>query len=301
MTETYFINRSMIVPIEGFNPQEIHEGLGKLPPDFPLPPESINPSHNRYFKKLRDSTPDKFIDDTVSFSGGPPNVPTGSVLYEVPLEKGRVSVTMHLSDNLTERFSFHGFVGLDPDEEQVNELKKKLSGKSGITLSGEYHFGKESDNELSFKHYNNRALGFLINAFCQGERVKEEDILGGRSYRGPIEMNIPTGGHRVIACIKDFSLEKLREADKPLGEFFDWIKKEELYLATISELLSQAYKQNEAAEEFKKLRIENKITPLPETRAFDAVRSYFDSAREAASELLLTLPKNNRLDYLVSE
>ncbi|MBI2146124.1 hypothetical protein HYU22_02180 [Candidatus Woesearchaeota archaeon] len=278
--ETHYLGSAMVVVLD----QSPHDELLEK---YRLTKLSSRTSPELYYNLIRQLLPDCFTDKITPI----PSHYFQKVTYTVPLTHGHVDAVVEFTDNLEEKVqSCFNSNGTHPYSNQLDTYKRQFQGKSAAIIRGTY----SSLPPVEFYYPADEVVTAVIaNAFCRQERIGQTVR---QNHHGPLQI-VST---EVKAKMKDLTLQKLRQADEPLHEFFRWVQQEMPALNTLRELLILARSQEQAAHRFERLLEERQVISGAAIAAHNVVGLYLSTMNEIVAAMDLTPPQNNRMEYLVA-
>lgn len=300
--EAHYVNYVSVVPVEGLTRGELFDGITA---DWNCR-ESIKAGQEAIIARLPRWIP-AFVDETAQPGDGQvPNI-FAATYYDVPLGNGRVSSRVEIYGDLGKHLLGSGLIVDYHDKDQREEIADLFDGKSGVIVKAKYHWGGNERKGVQLGRFQNQLSGFsnndysmafrrALNSLCQGIDLTEEVV---RAERGHFStpLSYCDGTTEIDALVRDVSLEAVRAADQPVGEFMAWMQENAAQVTTVGELVRLAAHSYLAAQGHeRRVKAGRVVATLPATVSGMGDR-YLELAKEAAAEL--QPPQNNRMDYLV--
>ncbi len=308
MAQAYYVGNSMIVP-QQFDLPALRDIFVRQPPPFFLPERERNSQLQDFYAQVTKTFPD-FLPQNVCYLAVKPlffeereKLQT-EISYEIPLENGRVNATMRLMADLGTSLNRIDFYYVKV--ERKIEVYEKISGQSGIVVSGEYRHGLNTYNSLKIaglqrtprtSNSSDRLdtipeslAQTVFNALCAAKPLLLQDEVQ-KDHFPALSIN---RSREICAHLKDLRFEKLKEAQRHIGEFFGWVASHPQEIKTLL-VASDLYKHL--------ANFEHQLQGLQKSREINltSMPTYSAQALETIAGLMNNLhpPENRRMEYLV--
>ncbi len=309
MDKALYVGNSMIVPVDTLD-------LSLLQDIFKHPSSNREYDQKDFQGKLTKMLPD-FRDEHIpehnphrswqpEFYGEGVELRT-EIEYDVLLQKGRARVKMLLAEDL--RTYCSGRIGYDfkllLGDERGEPIMESLSGKSGVVVEGQYQRGRSDGQGLylgvncdsirkslrgALDNIPNSMTQRVLNTLCESKplRLTEGEL--------PNYSPLSFVSREIRANMKDLRVEKLKEAEPHIHEFFSWISSQAQEIQTIL-VMGNLYRsfahwedQLRKLQESKKINL--KQMPNHAAQTLDIIAGMMND---------LHPPHNRRMEYLVHD
>jgi hypothetical protein len=307
MQQAHFVNNVSVVPVEGLSRKELFDGIEA---DWNSR-ESIRAGQEATIARLPQLIPD-FVDETAQPGDMQcPNI-FHTTHYDIPLTNGRVSARVEILEDLGRYLLGSGLIVDSRDEDQREQIADLFNEKSGVVVRANYRWGGNEGKGVQLGRFQNKgdwggssgndyAMAFrrALNVLCRGIDLSKEMVYVERDEKSKLSVPLSyyDGTTEIDALVRDISLEAVREADQPVGEFMAWMQENSAQVNTVGELVRLATHSYLAAQGHEQRADAGRVvTTLPTTvkRMGD---QYLELAQVATAEL--QPPENNRMDYLI--
>lgn len=311
MQQSHYVHNLSVVPVEGLSTRELFDCI-KSPHlrdwqmrDIEI--KEIKEGQEEIIRRLQKWIPD-FIDDIVQAGDTQcPNI-FSDTNYKIILPNGIINAFVKVLDDLGKYLLEDYLINDYENKSQREEIADIFNKRSGVVVHAYYCWrGNEGKGvQLGRFQQPSAMLGFsnndysmafrtAINALCQGIDLTEE-VVRSRFLSNPL--SYCDGINEIDALLRDVSLQKVRAADQPVGEFMAWMQQNAAQINTMGELVRLAAQEYLAAQRYEqRAKAEQVVIKLPEIVKGMGDR-YLELAQIASAELLP--PQNNRMEYLVN-
>ncbi len=223
--------------------------------------------------------------------------------YDIPLELGVVSADVEVFDDLgADSLGRHAFKRHITDDD-LTQFQDTFNGVAGLIFTGSYSWkgneglglrlGRCGDGFSSRSGVSTEAFRKAMNAICMNtysglnRGLIQSDALGEPFHYWD-------GIRQLRLNMHDFSLEMVRAADKPVGEFMAWMHTHQKEVNSYGELVRLATECYQGAN-----RYENSERHIPELSSTMHVHGSKMIADAVDVINMLDVLQNDRMKYLV--
>ncbi len=253
MSDIYFHEHLMIIPIDGISREKILKPIKRDRPEWSLSEEIWRQEYTEVLRGLAERVPLVFDGNELPISQD--RKLWAGFRYVSPQKIGRADCHINAHEDLGFALAHHRYGRFGSEN---FPLAHQLANQSGVVVEGNYHFGTEPQNMGA--HYGEEfnglreTLNLLYRGFTEltaqslAEVQKLIIIRGGISKLPGIvqywDHRTFTGepsSHSMKFPLRNLSRAGIEQADQHLGEFAAWLQQEEIKEKIISTATSLSY------------------------------------------------------------